>query len=198
MFSGYEIPSFIYDIRGYFILRLSYKNTLSYQIKFFKKHIAESNHLEACIGNGTFAKFYLPRFLTFTALDASPKSIDAAKKKFPNASLMTAYIENMPTSHKFDSINLPNSFHTISLIEAGVEKLAKCLSDDGIFSFNVLLTPKNKISKMVNNYGIRTGILHRPYLVEEVDSILEKNKLSIIEKIIKNNCAYYRVKTTKL
>ena len=196
MFTGYEIPSFVYDIRGYFILRLTYRNTLRFQIKFFKKGISD-NHLEACIGNGTFARFYLKKSDLFTAVDASPKSILAAQKKFPSAKLITNYIENIDVTTKYDSINLPNAFHTIASIEEGFAVLAKSLSDNGIFSFNVLLYPSQKIPKKVNEYGIRTGILHRPYHPSEVDSMIEKYSLTTVEKFIKGNCAYYRVKKAK-
>lgn len=193
MFAGYEIPSFIYDIRGYFILRLTYRNTLRLQLKFFKKNIS-NNHLEACIGNGTFAKFYLKKTSSFTGIDASPKSIQAAQKKFPEANLITSYIEHLDSDERFDSINLPNSFHTIASIYEGFAVLVKHLSEDGIFSFNVLLYPTQKISKMVNEYGQRTGILHRPYEIHEIDELIEKHHLETVEKFVKGNCAYYRVK----
>ena len=49
---AYSSPPWWYDIRGFFILKLTYRSSLFAQIAFFEKNLRDK-HLEVVIGTGT-------------------------------------------------------------------------------------------------------------------------------------------------
>ena len=83
---AYDSPSWWYDIRGYFILRFSYRDTLISQVRFFSSNLS-SAHLEAAIGSGSLLKiiiYYLKIFdknqsqYHITGIDYAPSIIAGA------------------------------------------------------------------------------------------------------------------------
>ena len=98
----------------------------------------------------------------------------------------------------FDSINFANGYHTLDGIERGMKEISRVLKKDGTLYINILLKPKDKlldgISRWINRYGMKTGILKRPYTLEECMKIPSQYNLEIIEAKTYQNCLYLKTK----
>ena len=53
---SYNVAPIWYDIRGFFILSFSYRNSLFRQIKFFSENL-KGNHLEYAMGTASLTMF---------------------------------------------------------------------------------------------------------------------------------------------
>jgi ubiquinone/menaquinone biosynthesis C-methylase UbiE len=96
----------------------------------------------------------------------------------------------------FDSINLANSFHTIKDIDLAIHELTRVLKPHGQLATNILLEPKtfgflDKISRLINKWGRKKGILYKAYLESEIYEIINKESQLAIESIqTKGNALY--------
>jgi ubiquinone/menaquinone biosynthesis C-methylase UbiE len=199
---AYSSSPIWYDIRGFFILKLAYRSTLWNQISFFSKNMGE-NHLEAAVGSGTLFDMILKfRALTFqkriniVAFDYAEKMLAGAFRRFGNnrnVRLALADVGNMPyASHSFETVNVANSIHSFPEIEPAFAEIFRVLKVNGTFAGNVLTYPKGngvmaRIARAINTWGIKKGILHRPYEAAEIRTLLLKNGFVItFEEQIRN------------
>lgn len=200
---AYDSPSWWYDIRGYFILRLTYQVGLLSIVKFFSKNLGD-NHLEVAIGSGTFfnlclkyARFknkQLPK--TIYAFDYADAMLAGARDRFKsneNIKIIKSDVTSLPYEDKaFDTINIANSIHCFSDIKASLRELHRVLKDNGRMSINILLFAKGqsffaKLSNKINSWGIRKGILHTPYNIKQIKNLLKETGFDIVDGHVNGN-----------
>ncbi|MDO6475704.1 MULTISPECIES: class I SAM-dependent methyltransferase [unclassified Alteromonas] len=206
--NSYNLTPMLYDVRGFFILTLAYRNTLSSQVRFFAENL-KGKHLECAIGTGTFTQICMKHArkkqkdqpFSLVGVDYSKALMGGARKKLKGAELAIEDLRNMSFEDEtFDTANLPNGYHTIGGIEKAMHEIVRVLKKGGTLYMNVLLYPgegfMNKISTKVNDYGQSIGILNRPYTREEVLASLPEFGLRLDSEHISQNCIF--LKTTKI
>lgn len=208
---AYSSEPWWYDIRGYLILIFSYRTTLTSQVRFFAKNIGPK-HLEAAVGSGSLLKiillwnyFFKKEKSKITAFDYAEKMLLGAIKKFKNSKdivFLLADVSKLPfQADSFDTINIANAFHCLPEVEKSLRELLRVLKPSGTLAGNVLLFPedntlKNKIASKINTWGIKKGILIRPYIKKEVIELLMMTGFEIISVESKGNCLSFLAKKT--
>ena len=91
--NSYNIPPFLYDIRGFLILTFSYQNSLLRQVRFFSENL-KGRHLECAIGTATFTmicmiyrKFFSKEKYQMVGVDYSAALLKGAKWKMRSSEL---------------------------------------------------------------------------------------------------------------
>ena len=202
---AYDSPPWFYDLRGFFILTFAYRDSLLNQVRFFANNIS-SLHLEGAIGTGTLCKFYfiyrkfksLSTEYKFIGIDYSNKMLEGAVKKLKadNHEIKWGDLTKIDyPDNYFQSANLPNAYHTIGDAQLALREVFRVLKPQGTLCLNVLLYPKpptlfNKISKLVNKWGMKIGILNRPYTEEEVLKSINSIGFNIYKKEVRGNALY--------
>ncbi|MBC77115.1 MAG: SAM-dependent methyltransferase [Halobacteriovoraceae bacterium] len=202
--NSYNLSPILYDIRGFFILTLAYRNSLITQVRFFGKNLT-GKHLECAVGTGTFTllcELYAKLFLKnkgykIIGVDYSNALMKGARKRLKGSELLLEDLREMSFENEsFDSVNLPNAFHTIDGMDKAMVEIYRVLRPNGILCLNVLLHPKDKlldgISRKVNEMGMRSGILKRPYTEEETMKFLKSVGFQILYSKTVGNCAYIK------
>lgn len=200
--TAYDSPPWWYDIRGFFILTLTYNDTLWNQISFFSKNLS-NKHLEAAIGTGTLVKmislwkvwFMRTGPLQGVGFDYSPAMLEGAKKKLSTDTfqVLVADVGNLSyPNNTFESINLANSLHCLPDVDQALVELHRVLKTGHYLYTNVLLYPDQKsfwgrISHSINTWGIRKGILITPYTEEEILNHVTKAGFKIEKKFRAGN-----------
>lgn len=200
---AYSSEPWWYDLRGFLILTFSYRSTLPKQIRLFANNIAE-NHLEVAIGTGTLFEMILQyrRFkklplVNILGFDYAERMLAGAKKRFrkeKQVSLIRADAGHLSfEKDTFDSSNIANSIHCLPAIGQGIAEVYRVLKPGGQFAGNCLLEPKghgflDQISRAINNWGIKKGILHRPYLKSEIIELLLNAGFEINFQEVHGNC----------
>ncbi len=199
---AYSDPTWWYDIRGFFIVHLTYRTTLFPQIKFFEEHLS-ANHLEIAVGSGSLLRI----ILFFRRLRRKPVSniigidyvgtmAESAKDKFKRFKNVT--IEQGDASHlrfadnTFDSIGIANAFHCFAKPQESLKEIYRVLRPNGVLAVNVLLHPRdsslaNKISAAVNAWGQKKGILYRAYDADEVRDMFKAQGFTIAQDTMMGN-----------
>ncbi len=193
---AYDSPSWWYDIRGYFILRLSYRTTLRALIRFFARNVS-GNHLEAAIGSGTLFKMVLfRRWLSrlpapqVVGFDYARPMLAGACKRFKGQAGMHLQHADVaclayPDNH-FESANVANAVHSFPDVNAGLRELHRVLKPGACLAMNVLLYAKgSRLSRRVANrlvdWGIKKGILFSPYGRDDIESRVRAAGFEIVE-----------------
>jgi ubiquinone/menaquinone biosynthesis C-methylase UbiE len=207
---AYSDPAWLYDIRGFFILTFAYHDTLWRQIQFFNKNMG-TIHAEFAVGTGTLLSIMLQirkwQKLSFPSSiiisDYVPSMLAAAQQRFANNPRITSRVANLeqlpyPDAY-FDSINIPNSLHCIRNMKKALSEVYRVLKPEGTFAANTLLDPRSSglldsIAKRINTWGMKKGILYKPYSVTEVHQLLEEAGFKIEESIVHGNALYTLVK----
>jgi ubiquinone/menaquinone biosynthesis C-methylase UbiE len=165
---AYKSTPWWYDLRGFFILTFSYRDTLWSQIDFFNKNIGRI-HLEGAIGTGTLS-YYILKFrklfnfsndFKFYGVDYAPEMLNGAKEKLRGNNIEIEMGDLTKLRFKenyFDSVNIANSFHTIKDIHLALTEIHRVIKEDGSLAMNILLYPlTNKrldyISNKINTWG---------------------------------------------
>lgn len=206
---AYDSPPWWYDIRGFFILTLSYRSTLGFQIKFFGKNIKE-NHLEVACGTGTLfgmilnwrKRKKLPD-CKISGIDYAEPMLAGARERFKNnksVNLLKVDVTRMPFSeNSFDSINIANSVHCFPEVDKAFNEIFRVMKPDATLAMNVLLYPRGirplkYISKSINDWGMKKGILYTPYEQDDVKARVQKCGFEIVEEKISGNAYNIMVK----
>lgn len=195
---AYDSPSWFYDLRGFFILHLTYRSGVLRQIFFFSKNIGRK-HLEVAVGSGSlflmtyiFKKCFRPVVCeSVDAFDYVPRMLNGSKKLTFLFKEVTIFVGDVTQIHKKDNsystINVANSIHSFSDVSTAVSEMYRVLEGGGTLYFNALLYPATKsfldtISNRVNSWGKKKGILVSPFREEEISTILEKSGFTILSK----------------
>ena len=187
--TGYESPSWWYDFRGFFILKLAYRGSLLSQVRFFSDNISPK-HLEIAIGSGTLFSFILlwrklkrKSLGEVTAIDYADQMLRGARRRFRKKAhfkLLEANVHRLPfPDQSFSTINVANAMHCFTEIDQALSEMYRVLTPGGRVAVNVLTFPTgnslpSRIAKRVNAWGSRKGILHRPYKPEEIKSLARR------------------------
>ena len=180
---AYDSPTWWYDIRGFFILKLAYQDSLISQIRFFGRN-THGHHLEAAIGTGTLTQMiywynvYIqrkPKWKGF-GFDYSEEMLEGSKQKFKGTGFETilADVGQLPfKENEFDTINVANALHCFPDVSLALSELHRVLKIGGSIFINVILYPnilsfRGRIAQRLMAWGMRKGILYRPYYEEEV------------------------------
>ena len=210
---AYDSPPWWYDIRGFFILTLSYRSTLGFQIKFFGKNIRE-NHLEVACGTGTLfgmilnwrKRKKLPES-KISGIDYAEPMLAGARERFKNnksVNLLKVDVTRMPfAENSFDSINIANSVHCFPEVDKAFKEIFRVMKPEATLAMNVLLYPRGMrplkwISKTINDWGMKKGILYTPYEQDDVKARVQKCGFEIVEEKISGNAYNIMVKKPSL
>jgi ubiquinone/menaquinone biosynthesis C-methylase UbiE len=180
---AYDAPPWWYDIRGFFILKLSYRSSLISQIALFGAALGEE-HLEAAIGSGSLFDLVLAYRRLFgrppprrvATFDLAPAMLAGAERRFrsrPWIEVRRADVASLPwPDASFDTANVANAVHCFPDLDAGLSELARVLRPGGTLTLNALLLPRpGSIADAINRWGMKKGILESP--LEEAD-VLER------------------------
>lgn len=208
---AYSSEPWWYDVRGFLILTFAYRSTLPAQIRLFGNNIGKK-HLEVAIGSGTLFDLILKAKRLrgkqmesqVVGFDYAPSMLAGAKKRFKkhkNIELHQADAAALPFDNaSFDTANIANAIHCLPDIESSIQEMYRVLKPGGTLAGNCLLYPKgstflDSVSNRINDWGMKKGILHRPYRAQEVKSLLIKYGFQIkYEKIIGNCYDFVAVK----
>ncbi len=202
---AYSDPTWLYDIRGFFILTFAYQDTLWRQIKFFEKNMG-TRHAEVAVGSGTLLELTLwwrkflrrPKIEIFASekVDSMLASARKRLRKYPHIHIesVDACAMSYPDM-SFDTVNIANSIHCIDNVESAFSEMFRILVPGGTLACNVLLYPKDRfilknIAQRINDWGMRKGILHTPYEWSDLEGIVQRAGFEILNKKRHGNALY--------
>jgi ubiquinone/menaquinone biosynthesis C-methylase UbiE len=207
---AYSDPTWLYDIRGFFILTFAYRDTLQRQVAFFSRNMRQ-RHGEFAIGSGTLFSIILhwrklkrlPLPETILISDYVPSMLASAQHRFRKNTHIKSEVADLTNLHQadncFESINIANSLHCIAQIEPALKEVYRVLVPGGTFASNTLLYPQTKsfldrISIRINNWGIKKGILHTPYTESDLVEKITNAGFLILETARHGNAFYILAK----
>lgn len=209
---AYSSHAWWYDLRGFLILTFAYRSTLPSQVRFFAGNIG-ARHLEAAIGTGTlfdfvmkWRKFKRSPKAQIIGFDYAPRMLEGAKSRFKNEAeieLELADVNHLKYSdNSFDTANIANALHCFPDMKAGIQEIHRVLRPGGTLAGNVLLYPKgtlflDRIATQINQWGIKKGILFRPYTQAEVQKTLQESKFKIVHERVAGNCYEFVAQKTE-
>ena len=208
---AYSSDPWWYDLRGFLILTFAYRATLPAQVRLFANHMG-AKHLEAAIGTGTLFEIFLkwrrwkksPK-IQIVGFDYAERMLAGARKRFRNEKqleLIRADAAALPLPNDyFDTASIANAIHCLPDVLGSFQEIHRVLRPNGTLTGNCLLEPKGQslldgISRRINNWGIKKGILHRPYHETEVIELLKSAGFEISEQEITGNCFNFVAKKT--
>jgi ubiquinone/menaquinone biosynthesis C-methylase UbiE len=207
--NGYDSQPWWYDVRGFCILKVSYRGSLLQQIAFFEKNLG-ARHMEVAVGTGTLFRMILNRRKRrgtlpnwITGVDLSEEMLAGARKTFRGDSsieLIREDVTRLPYADgSFDSVNIANALHCFSDVGAALKEVRRVLAPGGTLALNALLyptgfAPMRRLASAVNRWGIRKGILHSPFTPEDVRNHLAASGFEIIEDFTTGNCLSIRAR----
>lgn len=199
---AYSSDPWWYDVRGFLILTFAYRTTLWSQIGLFSQNMG-ARHLEAAIGTGTLFELVLRlRKLrgrsasSVVGFDYADRMLAGAQHRFrkeQDIELIKADISVLPFANgEFDTVNIANAIHCVPDVDSGLRELRRVLRVGGTLAGNVLLEPAthslaNRIARRINAWGIRKGILNRPYTRDEIRHVVLANGFVFQSEIVDGN-----------
>lgn len=200
---AYRSEPWWYDVRGFFILTFAYNSTLPQQLRLFGGNIGP-DHLEVACGTGTLLELVL-RWRRWKGLPAARiVGVDYAESMLAGAvrrfrgrsgmSFMHADVAEMPVADcSFDTANIANAVHCFPDVERALQGVFRVLKPGGTLAANVLLHPRGagwfaRLARRINDWGMKKGILYRPYDADEVLALLRASGFEIVSHQITGNC----------
>jgi len=104
--------------------------------------------LDLCCGSGQTTNFLVKYSQNVTGLDASPLSINRAKKNVPSAKYIEAFAEDMPFSNnQFDLVHTSAALHEMNTeqLKQIIQEVYRILKPGGIFTFVDFHRPTNPL-----------------------------------------------------
>ncbi len=104
--------------------------------------------LDLCCGSGQATNFLVQHSQNVTGLDASPLSINRAKKNVPSAKYVEAFAEDMPFSNnQFDLVHTSAALHEMNSeqLRQIIQEVYRILKPGGIFTFVDFHRPTNPL-----------------------------------------------------
>lgn len=205
---AYSAPTWWYDFRGFFIVLLAHRTSLWSLVSFFEKNLSD-RHLELPVGSGTLFYFTLlwhrlrgrKAPAAVTAVDYSPTMVEGSRRRLrgiqKDARLLVGDVAllDFPDNH-FQSINVPNGIHCFPDDVAALRELYRVLHPGHTLAANVVLNPRGPrwlrgITSWIYRVSIRSGLLVKPYDVQEIRALVEKSGLTIEEEFINGNTYHF-------
>ena len=195
--TGYNVPYWWYDIRGFFIFKLSYQDSLISTVNFFSKNYSDS-HLEVAVGSGSFMNLCLKFRQLFrkpkssgVAFDYTDDMLKGARSLFQKNqswSIEQADVTQMQYSKElFKTINIANAFHCFSDPKKSAIEISRVLAPNGSVVVNILTPARGsklmkKIAHKLVSWGQKTKILEAPIDRNSVINIFKNAGLHVIEE----------------
>lgn len=205
---AYSSEPWWYDLRGFLILTFSYRSTLPEQIRLFSSNMGQ-RHLEVALGTGTLLEMILRwRKWTkqpnseITGFDYAERMLAGARKRFkkePQVKLVRADAAHLEfASDFFDTANIANAIHCLPEVDKSLQEIFRVLKSGGTLAGNCLLEPDgdsllNRVARRINTWGIKKGILVRPYQVHEISALLLAAGFKVVSLEISGNCLNFKV-----
>ncbi|MGK7894349.1 MAG: class I SAM-dependent methyltransferase [Xenococcus sp. (in: cyanobacteria)] len=107
---------------------------------------SDSKILDLCCGSGQTTQFLVQKSSQVMGLDASPKAIERAKKRVPQANYVNALAEKIPFSEQeFDIVHSSVALHEMETkqLREIIKEVYRVLKPGGIFAFIDLHQPTN-------------------------------------------------------
>lgn len=104
--------------------------------------------LDLCCGSGQGTNFLAKYSQSVTGLDASPLSINRAKKNVPSAKYVEGFAEDMPFSNnQFDLVHTSAALHEMNYeqLRQIIQEVYRVLKPSGIFTFVDFHSPTNPL-----------------------------------------------------
>lgn len=207
--TAYSSDPWWYDVRGFLILTFAYRTTLPSQIRLFANNMGEK-HLEAAIGTGTLFEMILkwrklkrqPK-IQVVGFDYAERMLAGAQRRFKKETqlkLLRADAAALPLPHDyFDTASIANAIHCLPDVQGSFQEMHRVLKPNGTLTGNCLLEPKgqglfDRLARGINKWGIKKGILHRPYTETEVIELLKATGFEIKMKEVTGNCLNFVAK----
>jgi ubiquinone/menaquinone biosynthesis C-methylase UbiE len=201
--AAYDSPPWWYDVRGFLILTFAYNSTLGRQLRFFGPNFGHE-HLEVACGTGTLLELVLrwrkrrrmPQ-VHVVGIDYAESMLAGAKHRFagqPHIELLHADAADLPWPEaSFDTANIANSLHCFPNVDGALRDISRVLKPGGTLAANVLVYPKGlwpfkTIAERINGWGMRKGILHTPYRVEDIRQRILDTGFEVVAERVSGNC----------
>jgi ubiquinone/menaquinone biosynthesis C-methylase UbiE len=202
--AAYDAPPWWYDLRGFFILTFAYNSTLTRQLRFFGPNFG-SRHLEVACGTGTLLDLVLrwrtwkrlPSPLQIVGVDYAQSMLAGAERRFgrrANVELRHADAAALPyPDASFDTANIANAIHCFPDVDGALRDVFRVLKPGGTLAINALLHPRGvwpfkQIAERIDNWGMRKGILYRPYHHGEIRRLMVAAGFEITSESASGNC----------
>jgi ubiquinone/menaquinone biosynthesis C-methylase UbiE len=194
--NAYESPTWWYDIRGFFILKLGYRCSLFGQINFFSKNL-NGQHLEVAVGTGTLTLMcQIWRFLRSGKYHVQGVGFDYSKDMLKGASwklksltfdIIHADVNALPfAAGTFDTVNIANALHCFPDYNQALLELARVMKTDAKMYGNAILHADKasylgRVAYSIGKWGMRKGILTRVFSEDEVLNAIPKAGLKVVD-----------------
>ena len=207
---AYSDPTWLYDLRGFFILTFAYRDTLQRQVAFFSRNM-RNIHGEFAVGSGTlfaiimlwrrFRKIPPPESIILS--DYVPSMLASATLRFKNYSYIKTEVADLTKlpypDNFFDSINVANSLHCIHNLDAALTEIFRTLKTEGTFGSNTLLYPNgnsfmDKLALKINVWGKKKGILYTAYTETDIADKIKQAGFEIADISRCGNACYILAK----
>jgi ubiquinone/menaquinone biosynthesis C-methylase UbiE len=130
-------------------------------------------------------------------IDYAESMLAGAKHRFAresNIELRHADAANLPyPTDSFDTANIANSIHCFPDIDGALRDIFRVLRPGGTLAANVLLYPRGRgllgaIANRINRWGIKKGILHTPYNLDEARRRILDQGFEMVSENVSGNC----------
>jgi demethylmenaquinone methyltransferase/2-methoxy-6-polyprenyl-1,4-benzoquinol methylase len=109
---------------------------------------SDTRILDLCCGSGQATYFLAKSSQNVTGLDASPLSLERAKKNVPNAAYVQAFAEEIPfADENFDVVHTSAALHEMQpeQLRKIIQEVYRVLKPGGVFTLVDFHPPKNPI-----------------------------------------------------
>lgn len=132
--------------------------------------------------------------------------LSGARKRFHNDNRIRLFKEDAASlpweDCVFDSANVANSLHSFPELEKSLSEIYRVLKPGAMLAGNCLLFPQkvfilDRISTWINQWGMRKGILFKPYFQWEIQQMLVDAGFQIHKQCVRGNCYEFLAKKSK-
>jgi len=194
--NGYNVPAWVYDVRGFFIFQLVYRDSLLRTVDLFTRNISHGpgdRHLEVAVGSGSFARMCMwprRRRARGDMFDYEPRMLAGAQKKFGSSgrwNVTEASVEQLPyETGSFTSINCANAFHCFPDAPRAAVELARVLDvQRGVLLVNVVVPPSGfgkSVASSILTWGRRNNIVNEPIAESHLVEMFSTAGLHVVRR----------------
>lgn len=141
---------------------------------------AETKVLDLCCGSGQTTQFLVQRSRHVTGLDASPLSIQRAKKNVPEAEYVEAFAEQNPLpDQSFDVVHTSAAMHEMQpqQLRQILQQVHRVLKPNGVFTMVDFHAPTNPI------FVPGLAIFFWLFETETAWQLIQTNLIELLEEI---------------